>query len=156
MNDDERFLRRAIELAARSASAGGGPVGAVVARGGALVAEGANGVVSTGDPTAHAEVVAIRAAAAALGTHVLDDCTLYSSCEPCPMCLGATHWARVGRMVFAADRHDAARAGFDDELLYREVALPPGRRALPTERMLADQGLEPFRVWQSNQGRSPY
>jgi guanine deaminase len=72
------------------------------------------------------------------------------------MCLGATHWARVGRLVFAADRHDAARAGFDDELLYREVALPPGRRALPTERMLADQGLEPFRVWQSNQGRSPY
>ncbi|MCU0246793.1 MAG: nucleoside deaminase, partial [Bryobacter sp.] len=111
---DPRFLERAVALAARSVARGGGPFGAVVVRGGTVIAQAANRVTASHDPTAHAEVRAIRAACRKLGTHQLDGCEIYSSCEPCPMCLGAIYWARLSAVYFAASREDAARAGFDD------------------------------------------
>jgi len=153
---NEAFLRRAIELALASVEGGGGPFGAVVVRGGRVVAEGTNRVVLGRDPTAHAEVNAIRAAAAALGTHDLAGCELYASAEPCPMCAGAIHWARLDRLYFAAGRDDAARAGFDDAELYRELALPPAQRAVPALRALAAEGLAPFEAWRAKGDRAPY
>lgn len=149
-------LRRAIELACDSVAAGGGPFGAVIVRDGVTVAEGVNRVTLAHDPTAHAEIVAIRAACAALGTHDLSGCTLFASCEPCPMCAAAIHWARLQRVVFAADRHDAAAAGFDDALLYRQVPLPPAERALPHARALAAEGMAPFALWRAKPDRTPY
>lgn len=154
--DDELHLRRAIALASESATAGGGPFGAVVVKDGAVVAEGANRVVLDRDPTAHAEVCAIRAASEALGTHELSGCVVYASAEPCPMCAAALHWARVDRVVFAASRTDAAAAGFDDEELYREIALPPAARAVPARQALAAEGRRPFEAWAKNGDRVPY
>ena len=155
--DDLAFLRRAIALAAtRSAGGTNGPFGAVVAREGAVVAEGWNQVVETGDPTAHAEVVAIRGACRRLGSHVLEGCTLYASCEPCPLCLAAAYWARISRVVFAASRSDAARAGFDDERIYRELALEWPRREVAGERILEDEGRHVLEAWLANQRRVPY
>jgi tRNA(Arg) A34 adenosine deaminase TadA len=150
------LLRRALELALLSVEAGGGPFGAVVARAGQVVAEGTNRVVAARDPTAHAELVALRAAAAALGSHDLSGCELYASAEPCPMCAGAAHWSRIDRVFFSASRDDAARAGFDDALLFRELALPPARRAVPAQRALAEEGLAPFEAWRSKGDRVPY
>jgi tRNA(Arg) A34 adenosine deaminase TadA len=154
--DDERFLRQAIEMATRSATEGGGPFGALVVRQGVVIASGNNRVVPTSDPTAHAEIVALRAAAATLGTHVLDGCVVFTSCEPCPMCLAAAFWARIERVVFAANSHDAADAGFDDEALYDELAAPADQRRLPVVRLLAEEGLGPFRAWAANPDRVPY
>jgi guanine deaminase len=151
------FMRRAIALARENATGGrGGPFGAVVVGDGRIVGEGTNRVTATLDPTAHAEVVAIRAACAALGRFDLRGCDLYASCEPCPMCLSAAYWARVDRLFFAADRSDAARAGFDDDVIYREVALAPDARSLPTIRLLSDEGLEAFAAWARNAERVPY
>ncbi len=153
---DTKFLSRAIELARESISSGGGPFGAVVVRQGKIVGEGTNRVVPGSDPTAHAEIVAIRNAAAALGDHRLSGCELYASCEPCPMCLGAIHWARIERAWFAASREDAARAGFDDEHFYRELALPANERKLSMVRALAEEGLSPFELWRAKDDRAPY
>ena len=153
---NEAFLRRAIELALASVDEGGGPFGALVVRGGRVIAEGSNRVVLGRDPTAHAEVNAIRAAAAALGSHDLAGCELYASAEPCPMCAGAIHWARLERLYFAAGREDAARAGFDDAELYRELALPPAKRAVPAVQGLAAEGLAPFEAWLAKGDRAPY
>lgn len=150
MNTHENFLRRAIALSLENVERGtGGPFGAVIVRDGRTVAEGANSVTSTNDPTAHAEVVAIRNACAALGTFELHGCVLYSSCEPCPMCLAAAYWARVDAVYFAATQDDAAEAGFDDAFLYREVALPAPDRRLPCEHVAADQtaAREAFLRW---------
>ncbi|MBM3991755.1 MAG: nucleoside deaminase, partial [Planctomycetes bacterium] len=130
--DDRALMRRAIELARTSIGSGGGPFGAVVAREGIVIAEGQNRVTAWSDPTAHAEVVAIRSACKALAAFQLERCTVYSSCEPCPMCLGALYWSRPARLVFACTRVDAAQAGFDDELIYRELPLPVAQRRLPT------------------------
>jgi len=150
-------MRRAIELAAEHMRAkDGGPFGAVIARGSEVIACGWNKVTSTNDPTAHAEVTAIRAAAARLGTFVLQGCVLYTSCEPCPMCLGAAYWARVERIVFAATRGDAAFAGFDDEALYRELALPVDSRRLPMQQFLRDQAIEVFDEWRRMPGKVMY
>ena len=149
-------LREALRLAGEAAASGGGPFGAVVARGAEIIARGANAVVASADPTAHAEVVALRGAARALGTHDLAGCVLYTSCEPCPMCLGAAWWARVERVVFAATSMDAAAAGFDDEQLYREMALPLNERKLPIQRLLAEEALAPFEVWSANTDRILY
>ncbi|MEO0651530.1 MAG: nucleoside deaminase [Planctomycetota bacterium] len=156
MSDDDRFLRRAIQLAEQSARTGGGPFGALVVDRSGVLAEAANGVTRKGDPTAHAEVEAIRAAALARGSHALTGCTLYSSCEPCPMCFGAIHWARIERVVFAADRHDAAAAGFDDQRLYEELARAPKTRAVAFQRQLAAEGRAPFEAWRLNQDRREY
>lgn len=154
---DPDLMRRAIELALESVRSGlGGPFGALVARAGRVVATGQNRVTSSGDPTAHAEVVAIRAACEVLGTHTLAGCELYTSCEPCPMCLGAAHWARVDRLWFGATRDDAADAGFDDALLYQELALPLEARRLRAVQLLRDEALAAFRAWTSKPDRVPY
>ena len=151
-----RFMRRAIEIAARNAEVGGGPFGAVVVRGDEVVAEGVNLVTSNHDPTAHAEIVAIRRACEALGSFQLTGCEIYASCEPCPMCLGAIYWARPDRVYFAASRSDAAAAGFDDDLIYSEVARPPVDRVIPTIALLREEGQGPLRIWNGNPNRTPY
>lgn len=141
MNDDIKFLKQAIELAKKKSGGGDyGPFGAVVVMDGQIVGDGYNKVVPSHDPTAHAEVVAIRNACESLGTHDLSKCVLYASCEPCPMCLAATYWARIKRVVYAASRKDAAGAGFDDDFLYKEVALPPQKRAVDFVQELHKEG----------------
>jgi guanine deaminase len=153
----EAFMRRAIALAREGMEGGhGGPFGAVVVADGRIVGEGHNRVTSTLDPTAHAEVVAIRAACAALGRFELRGCDIYTSCEPCPMCLSAIYWARLDRIYFANDRADAARIGFDDDVLYREVALAPEARRLPMIRLLADEARGAFEDWLAKPDRIPY
>ena len=154
---NESFLREAIQLSLGPMRAGcGGPFGAVVVRGDTVVGRGWNQVTSTNDPTAHAEVVAIRDACHRLGTFRLDECELYSSCEPCPMCLSAVYWARLRRLIYAAGRHDAAQAGFDDALLYREIPLPPESRRLPTTQALRDEALVAFAEWRAKSDKVTY
>ena len=154
---DVPFLREAIRLSrVRMREGRGGPFGAVVVRDGAIVARGWNSVTSALDPTAHAEVVAIRRACRKLGTFSLAGCILYASCEPCPMCLAAAYWARVGRLVYAATRDDAARAGFDDALLYREIPLAPDARSLQTESLLRAEAITVFEEWIAKADRVPY
>jgi tRNA(Arg) A34 adenosine deaminase TadA len=150
------YLRQAIALAVESAGTDGGPFGAVIARGEEAVSTGTNRVTASGDPTAHAEIVAIRGAAEALGTYDLSGCTLYASTEPCPMCLAAAWWARLDGIVFAADRFAAARAGFDDAEIYREVSSDMGARKLPFRQELAEEGEKPFEAWASNPHRQMY
>ena len=156
------FLRRAIALATENVLTGkGGPFGAVIARDGKVVGEGANSVTGTNDPTAHGEVNAIRAAARALGTFDLSGCELYTSCEPCPMCLASALWARVGRVVYAADRHDAASVGFDDAVFYeyfenqdRDSLMPVSKLELGDPQ--APAPLEPFNTWNTLETRIDY
>ncbi len=150
-------MRRAIALSLEKMQAGsGGPFGAVIARHGEIVAEGWNQVTSSNDPTAHAEVVAIRRACAALGRFDLSDCEIYTSCEPCPMCLGAVYWARLQRMRFGNTRQAAAAVGFDDEFLYREVPKPITERAIPTTQFLADEAQVAFDAWAAKPDKVPY
>jgi guanine deaminase len=157
MDLHERYLRMAVDVGRRGALGGhGGPFGAVVVDGGRVIASCHNQVVSGNDPTAHAEIQAIRAACAARGSFQLDGCDLYSSCEPCPMCLGAIYWARPRAIYFAATRADAAGAGFDDAFIYEELARPPGQRSLRLEHLPFDGSDEPFRVWQSLPDRIKY
>ncbi len=156
MPEPSRFMQQALQLAVDSVAAGGGPFGAVVVREGRVLATGHNRVVLDRDPTAHAEVQALRAAARALGSHVLTGCEVFTSCEPCPMCLGALHWARVARVWFAASRHDAAAAGFDDATLYAEIGRPLAARALPIAPLLPERGGEPFAAWRAFSARTPY
>lgn len=150
------LMQRAIQLAADNVLHGGGPFGAVIAREGEIVAEGVNRVTASCDPTAHAEVQAIRAAGAALGTYDLSGCSIYASCEPCPMCLGAIYWARLSHLYFAAGQRDAAAAGFDDAAIYREFALAPSLRRLPSQVLLPAEGLRPFRLWAAQADKTPY
>ncbi len=154
--DKETLMRQAITLARENVASGGGPFGAVIARGGEVIAVGTNRVTAAHDPTAHAEVQAIRAAAARLGTHDLSGCDIYASCEPCPMCLGAIYWAHLDRLFYAATKDDATRAGFDDSLIYRELALPAGARRLPSFRLLPSEGGEPFDSWCAKPEREAY
>jgi len=146
--DRTDFMRRAIALSREGVLAGrGGPFGAVVVRDGSIVGEGSNQVLATNDPTAHAEIVAIRAACASLGRFDLPGCEIYASCEPCPMCLAAIHWARIGRIYYGNGRADAARIGFDDAHLYDEVARPLPERRIPMVRLLADEAKGPLDLW---------
>ncbi len=154
--NDEAFLREAISLAVESVETGGGPFGALIVRDGAVIARAANRVVPDGDPTAHAEVLAIRQATQSLGTHVLDGCTLYASCQPCPMCYGAIHWARVERIVYAAHGRDAADAGFDDDLLRREMERAEASRSIEILALRVDEALAPFEAWGATGDRRPY
>ena len=156
MSDEITFMRRAIELSASCANTDEGPFGAVVVKDGRIVGEGVNQVVPSGDPTAHAEVVAIRNACKALGSHVLDGAVVYTNCEPCPMCLGAAWWARVAEIVYANDRADAAAIGFDDDAIYDEVAAPLDRRKLPIRRLGAAEALEVFKLWHAKPDKVPY
>ena len=151
-------LRRTIELAEENARSGqGGPFGAlIVGPDGAVVAEAVNRVTPHHDPTAHAEVEALRKAGAALSTHDLEGCILVASCEPCPMCLGASYWARVDAIIFAATRHDAADAGFDDALIYEELPKPPEDRKLTMQHLEGVGAERPFEAWRENVQKIPY
>lgn len=151
------YLSRAVELAARGVAAGdGGPFGALVVRDGEVLGEGWNRVLGTHDPTAHAEVTAIREACARLGSFQLTDAVVYASCEPCPMCLGAIYWARPSALYYAATRHDAAAAGFSDAMIYDEIGLSPGDRTVPFVQVEVPGAAEVFRQWLAKDDRTPY
>ena len=154
---EANHMRRAIELSVEMMRSGrSGPFGAVVVKHGTVVAEGVNQVTSTNDPTAHAEVVAVRRACQALNTFDLTGCEIYTSCEPCPMCLGAIYWARLGRIHYANDRHDAARIGFRDDFLYHEIPLPLDQRAIPTLRLMQAEGWAAFEEWDRKPDKVEY
>jgi tRNA(Arg) A34 adenosine deaminase TadA len=153
----ETYMRRAIALAAQNVrSATGGPFGAVIVKGGEIVAEGVNLVTRSNDPTAHAELVAIRRACASLQRFELRGCAMYASCEPCPMCLGAIYWARLDQLWFACTRADAAQAGFDDSLLYEEIPRPIEMRSIPTGMLLREEGIAAMREWAVSDHKVPY
>ena len=154
---DQKFMQMAIDLASRNAeSVDGGPFGAVIVKGDDVIASAANSVTVDNDPTAHAEVNAIRKACEKLNTFDLEGCTLYSSCEPCPMCMSAVYWAHISRVVFAADRYDAAGVGFDDEFIYKELALPKDKKSIKVCNILHSEGQEPFRIWSNNDEKIDY
>jgi tRNA(Arg) A34 adenosine deaminase TadA len=151
------FMRRAITLALENVrTAQGGPFGALVVKEGRVLAEGVNRVTATHDPTAHAEIVAIREACRVLGDFQLSGCELYTTCEPCPMCLGAIYWARPARVFYACLAADAAAAGFDDAFIYEELKHPPGQRRLPMEQLLRNEALEIFSQWNRQENKTPY
>jgi len=151
------FMRRAIALALENVrSGGGGPFAALVVKDGSIIATGANSVTATNDPTAHAEIVAIRAACRILGAFQLAGCDLYSTCEPCPMCLGAIYWARPARVFYAGTAADAAEAGFDDAFIYAELQRPPESRRIPMIQLLRDESLAVFSVWKQQPNKTPY
>jgi len=150
------FMERAIELAAENVRAGGGPFAALVVKDGVAIASGVNRVTRANDPTAHAEIVAIREACRALGDFQLAGCDVYASCEPCPMCLGALYWARPARIFFAATRGDAAAAGFDDAFIYKELAAPSPERAIPMVRIACDGAARPFEEWANQLDKTRY
>jgi guanine deaminase len=157
MGDPQDLMRRAIALSAEKMRAGfGGPFGAVVARNGEVVAEGFNQVTSNHDPTAHAEVVAIREACRKLGSFSLQGCEMYTSCEPCPMCLGAIYWARLERVYYANTRTDAAAIGFDDDHIYRELDRAIDDRAVPFIRLDSDEARRIFQEWLEKTDKIPY
>ena len=153
---EQAFLREAIELANHSVDIGGGPFGAVIVRDGEVIGRGHNRVTLDLDPTAHAEVQAIRDTCRKLGDFSLQGCVLYASCEPCPMCMAAIYWARIERVVFAASGEDAARAGFDDRLIAREICQPYGERSLPVERCACEGHDSAFRKWMTLEEKTPY
>lgn len=157
MESAERFLREAIELARANVESGrGGPFAALIVRNGEVIAAAGNSVTSTNDPTAHAEVNAIREACSRLGTFQLDDCEIYSSCEPCPMCLGAIYWARIKKVYYAATKEEASEAGFDDGFIYREIEKAPAHRTIPFVHVPVDNAVMPFRVWTETETKISY
>lgn len=157
IDNDQKYLDAAIALSAESLDkAEGGPFGAVIVKNGEIIASGCNQVTSSMDPTAHAEMVAIRAAAQVLGDFNLNGCVIYSSCEPCPMCLSAIYWARLDRIVFANTRHDAASIGFDDAFLYQELNKPLEERLVPIRHIETEHAREIFRAWKRKEDRIEY
>lgn len=155
--DQNEFMQRAIALALENVQSNrGGPFGALIARNGKIIAEGSNRVTSTNDPTAHAEMVAIRGACTHLGTFQLTGCEIYASCEPCPMCLAAIYWARLDRIYFAGTGSDAAKAGFDDSLIYQVMAKPHAQRKIPMIQLMHEQSLAPFRAWERQPDKISY
>lgn len=153
---NEELMRRAIDLSIESVKKGGGPFGAVIARNGEIIAEGSNRVTLDNDPTAHAEVSTIRLACQKLGTFDLSGCEIFTSCEPCPMCLGAIYWAHLDKIYYANDRKDAAAIGFDDDFIYKEIALDPYRRQKPSEILLRDEAIKAFQLWQQKTDKTEY
>ncbi len=154
---DPALMRQAIELAREGVSQNrGGPFGALVVREGRVIGGGCNQVIADKDPTAHAEIVAIRRACESVQSFQLDGCELYTTCEPCPMCLGAIYWSRIERVVYACDRSDAARAGFDDALFYEEIGRGIGERSLPFRQLLREEALSAFRAWLAKSDRVAY
>jgi tRNA(Arg) A34 adenosine deaminase TadA len=150
-------MREAIALAVENARSGrGGPFAALVVKNGEVIARGVNLVTSSNDPTAHAEITAIREACRKLGAFQLSGCEIYTTCEPCPMCMGAIYWARPARVYFAATHKDAAAAGFDDSLIYSELGKPFRERRIPMEQILAEEAQAPFEAWKSFAARVPY
>ena len=151
------FMARAIQLSLENVRSGhGGPFGAVVVKNGAIIGEGTNQVTSTNDPTAHAEVLAIREACKRLGNFSLQGCEIYASCEPCPMCLGAIYWARLDRIYFANAAEDASKIGFDDSLIYREIAQSCSQRKIPMIQFMRDEAMAAFRAWESKPDKITY
>jgi tRNA(Arg) A34 adenosine deaminase TadA len=153
----EKFMREAIAEAEAGMRAGrGGPFGCVIVRQGEVIARGNNRVTSTNDPTAHAEITAIREACRTLGTFSLADCELYTSCEPCPMCLAAIYWARIPQLFYGNTRADAAAIGFDDDFIYQQIPLAPSQRTIATEVMLRDEAQKAFQEWQAKPDKVRY
>jgi tRNA(Arg) A34 adenosine deaminase TadA len=151
-----QFMRQAIQLAVENIKNGGGPFGAVIVKDGKVIATGVNRVTANNDPTAHAEVCAIRAACEALGAFTLEGCDIYSSCEPCPMCLGAIYWAHLDHLYYGANKHDAADAGFDDQFIYEELEQPIASRRLTTEILIPQEAQAPFQLWKEYEARTEY
>jgi tRNA(Arg) A34 adenosine deaminase TadA len=149
-------MAEAIALAIKNVAQGGGPFGCVIVKDGAIIARGVNRVTQTNDPTAHAEVVAIRAACEALADFQLSGCELYTSCEPCPMCMAAVYWARPDRVYFGATKQDAAHAGFDDSMIYEEFALPYEKRRIPIAQIGRDEALQAFAAWAKSPNKVRY
>jgi guanine deaminase len=157
MSDHEKFMQMAIDLSAYNVKeAQGGPFGAVIVKDGMVVARSANKVVPTNDPTAHAEVSAIRLACKELGTFDLTGCVIYTSCEPCPMCLGAIYWARIDKIYYANTKSDAADIGFDDKFIYDEIALPMDKRKLPVVQLMRDEAMGIFKLWAETESKTEY
>lgn len=155
--DNKVFMQKAIELSIENVKSGkGGPFGAVVVKDGKIIAHGANSVTSHNDPTAHAEVMAIREACKILGTFQLDGCDIYTSCEPCPMCLGAIYWARPNKVYYANTKKDAADINFDDDFIYAEIAKPLNERSLQFIQMSRTEALEAFKLWSTKQDKIDY
>lgn len=154
--DDYKFMHLAIDLSTENVDNGGGPFGAVIVRDGEILATGVNRVVANNDPTAHAEVNAIRNACAKLQTHELKGCTVYSSCEPCPMCLSALYWAGVERIVYGNTKQDAKDIDFDDSFIYDQLSLPMGKRAIKCENYLRDEAIKAFRKWDAKEDKIRY
>lgn len=152
----EELMREAIRLSEENVANGGGPFGAVIARDGEIVATGVNRVTADHDPTAHAEVRAIREACKKLNTFDLSGCEIYSSCEPCPMCLGAIYWAHLDRLYYGNDKTDAKEIGFDDSFIYDEIALSPNRRHLHSEILLDNEAIRAFEIWDRDENRIKY
>lgn len=154
---DQKLMQRAIELSGEGMNTNsGGPFGAVIARNDKIIAEGVNQVTSTNDPTAHAEVTAIRKACEKLGTFQLEDCTIYCSCEPCPMCLGAIYWARFKKVFYACSRHDAAGINFDDQFIYDEIDKDAEERNIEFEQMMRDEAQTVFQQWKTKEDKIEY
>ena len=154
---DGKFMRAAIRLASKGMKLNaGGPFGAVVVKDGEIIAEGYNRVTSDNDPTAHAEVIAIRKACKKLGTFQLDDCVIYTSCEPCPMCLGAIYWARPKKVFYACTREDAALANFDDQFIYDELKVDISERKVDFENISREEGLQLFSQWEVKNDKTEY
>lgn len=153
---DKKMMREAIRLATESVEKGGGPFGAVIVKDGEIIAGRSNSVTIDNDPTAHAEVNAIREAARRLGTFDLSGCTVYTSCEPCPMCLGAIYWAHIDRIFYGNNRADAASIGFDDDFIYRELDKPLPERTIPIRPLLQQEALSTFRLWNEKTDKTEY
>jgi guanine deaminase len=157
MTNHEKFMQMAIDLSEYNVKEGqGGPFGAVIVKDGMVLARSANKVVPTNDPTAHAEVSAIRLACQELGTFSLEGCEIYTSCEPCPMCLGAIYWARIDKIYYANTKADAASIGFDDHFIYEELDLPMEKRKLPIVQMMRNEALGAFKLWSESESRTDY
>ncbi len=152
----EELMREAIRLSVENVKNGGGPFGAVIARDGKIIATGTNRVTPDCDPTAHAEVSAIRQAAKVLGTFDLSGCEIYTSCEPCPMCFGAIYWAHLDRMYYGNNKYDAAEIGFDDAFIYKELEMTPAERRLKTETLLPEEAIEAFNMWRDKEDKVEY
>ncbi len=157
MESKKAFMKEAIALAMSNVEdSHGGPFGAVVVKDGEIIGAGANQVTASSDPTAHAEIVAIRQASAHLGTFDLSECEIYASCEPCPMCLGAIYWAKIDKLYYAATKDDAAKASFDDSYIYKEFALPKNERSLSSLQMMRDDAVKVFEAWNNSDNKIPY
>jgi len=155
-SDKEKFMRRAIELSKESVKKGGGPFGAVIVKDGKIIAEASNSVTQDNDPTAHAEVNAIRQAAKKINSFDLSGAEIYTSCEPCPMCLGAIYWARLDKIYFANTKDDAKSIGFDDSFIYEEIEKPYSERSIPTIQILRNEALEAFKMWEEKEDKIEY
>ena len=156
MTQDEKFMKEAIRMSRESVKNGGGPFGAVIVKTGKIIAKASNSVTKENDPTAHAEVTAIRKAAEKLGTFDLSGCEIYTSCEPCPMCFGAVYWARLDKLYFANDKSDAKNICFDDSFIYDEIDRPFDQRSIPNIQIMRHEALKAFKDWEDKEDKTEY